>query len=293
MLSASPALLALLNGASNYLMADLYTFTLADGTILRWASSDLPVVVSPNVFAAAGKSGAPGLERGDVQKAIGLTVGTLDVTLHCGDSVSLLGIPMVLAAHNGAYDNAQVQVDRAFFAKWSDVASTPAGTVPWFYGNVGGVDPTSTTVVLHCRDLIDLLDVQMPLNLFLPTCAHLLFDPGCTLSRALFTFTYAVATGASAVSLQASASTGKPAGYFETGVLQMTSGAAAGARRAVSSFDGTTFTLAMALPSAPEPGDTYTVTAGCSRAYSICGSRFGNQQHFRGFKDVPPAETAV
>lgn len=290
MLPASPALLALLNGTSDYLMADLYTFTLQDGTVLRWGSADFPIASGIHLFAAGGKGGTPGLSRGDVEKSIGLTVGTLDITLQCGDTVGLEGIPLPLAAHNGAFDNAQIQLDRAFMATWGD---TSAGTVPMFYGNVGGVDPASTSVVLHCRDIIDLLNVQMPRNIFLPMCTHLLYDTGCTLIQSLFTFNYVVAPGASAVAFQASAPTGKPDGYFETGVLQMMSGAAAGSRRAVSSFDGTIFTMAMALPSAPAAGDTFRVSAGCSREFSVCGSRFGNLQHFRGFKDIPPAETAV
>lgn len=290
MLPASPALLALLNGTSTYFIADLYTFTLQDSTVLRYTSWDNALIVGVNIFTAGGKNGAPGVERGDVEKSIGLTVGQLDVTLLCGDSVQLEGIPMPLAAHNGAFDQAAVMVDRVFMPT---PGNTSPGTLPWFYGNVGQVDVTSTTVKLNVRDVIDLLDVQMPKNLFLPMCSHLLFDTGCTLSQAAFTFNYTIASGASAIAFQASSSTGKPDGYFETGVLEMTGGAAAGARRAVSSFDGTIFTLAMALPSAPQAGDTFTVSAGCSREYSICGSRFSNQQHFRGFKDIPPAETAV
>ena len=290
MLPASSALLAILNGTTDYFIADLFTFGLLDGSTQRWTSWDTTLIVGANVFTAGGKNGAPAIERGQVTKSIGLTVGQLDVTLLCGDSVTLEGVPMVLAAHNGAFDNATVKVDRVFMPK---PGVTTAGTLPWFYGNVGAADIDSTSIKLDCRDVVDLLDVQMPKNLFLPMCSHLLYDPGCTLTKATFTFNYSMASGASAIAFQASTSTGKPSGYFETGVLAMTSGAAAGARRAVSNFDGTVFTLATALPSAPEVGDTFTVSAGCSREYSICGSRFSNQQHFRGFKDIPPAETAI
>jgi uncharacterized phage protein (TIGR02218 family) len=290
MLPASPALLAILNGTSDYLMADLYTLTLSGGTILRWTSCDIPLVFGGQDFDPAGKNNAPGIVRGTVEKSLGLAVSTLDLTLHCGDSVQLLGIPMPLAAHNGAFDNAQVQLDRTFMATWGD---TSAGAVPLFYGNVGEVNPTSTTVKLNCRDIVDLLNVQMPKNLFLPMCSHLLYDPGCGISKAAFTISATIAAGASVTTFHAATSTGKPAGYFQDGVLTMTSGAAAGATRAVMSFDGTQFILAMALPAAPAAGDTFTVSAGCPRDYGTCGSRFSNQVHFRGFKDVPPAETAI
>jgi uncharacterized phage protein (TIGR02218 family) len=134
---------------------------------------------------------------------------------------------------------------------------------------------------------------MMPRNVFLPMCAHLVFDAGCGLNKALFTVNTSVGANPTAAVFTAAASTGKPAGYFETGVLTMTSGQAAGSSRAVRTFDGATFTLAVPLPTPPAAGDTFTVTAGCSRDFGTCASRFNNQGKFRGFKDIPIAETSL
>ena len=42
----------------------------------------------------------------------------------------------------------------------------------------------------------------------------------------------------------------------------------------------------------PQPGDTFTVTAGCDKRFATCRSKFDNQLNFRGFPHLPGNDAA-
>jgi uncharacterized phage protein (TIGR02218 family) len=288
--SVNPDLVTLLNGNTNFLMADLYTVTLVSGTVLRWTSLDMPLVSGGQIFTPAGTGDAPIIERSSWELSIGLNVDTLDITLHTGTTARIDGVPLALQAMNGALDAATVKLERAFMKQWG---FNTTGTVELFVGDVSAIDASSTKVQLKVNSVLGRLNVQMPRNLFLPSCSRLLYDAGCTLSKAAFTFAGTVAAGGSVTTLAAQVSLGKPAGYFETGIVAITSGAVAGARRGVASYDGTTFVLSTPLPSIPAAGDAFIAIAGCDRTLPTCTNRFNNKPNFRGFKDIPVAETSL
>lgn len=279
-----------LNANTNFLMADLYTIALSSGTTLYINTSDIALPWDGHTFEPAGKAGMPGISRGTLSFETGLTVDSLEVTLLCGDSVNLGSTPMVLAGTQGAFDYATVTLERSFQSTWGDMSN---GTVVMFVGVVAGQDMTSTSIKLTAKNPINQLNAQWPRNEYTPKCQHLLYDAGCTLSKANFATNATAAAGATTTTLAAQTSTGKPSGYFETGVLSFTGGVNASSRRGVRTFDGTTFTLAVPLLTAPAAGDPFTVYAGCDRTLSVCTSRFANQQHYRGFPYVPRAESAV
>ncbi len=58
MKAASPALIALLDGADQFIMADLYTITLVGGSVLRYSAAATALTVSGNIFALAQNSSA-------------------------------------------------------------------------------------------------------------------------------------------------------------------------------------------------------------------------------------------
>ena len=281
MRSASTQLLALLNSGALFYIADLFTITLQDSTVLRWTSYDQNVTANGQPFAMAGST-VPLIKRGSIRNARGLEVSTLSITLECGDSVSMYGIPMQLAAHNGAFDNARVKVERAYMAVPNDAS---AGTIVLFEGNVADVTPNATGVDLSVKDDLERLNVKMPKNLFMPGCNYSVFNAGCGLAKATYQVTGTVTGTPSASSIPSAR--GEAADYYTLGVLTMTSGAAAGASRAVRAFANGTFTLAMPLPVAPAAGDTFTVYPGCDKTAAMCAAKFSNLARFRGFPFVP------
>jgi hypothetical protein len=71
---ASPQLIALLNSSTSFVMADLYTFTLAGGGILRYSAAATSVNVNGFNFPAG-----PGFERSGIKIEIGVKVDELDL----------------------------------------------------------------------------------------------------------------------------------------------------------------------------------------------------------------------
>jgi len=77
-------------------------------------------------------------------------------------------------------------------------------------------------------------------------------------------------------------------GYFDYGLITMTSGASAGLSMEVKAYSPGTITLQLQLPHGAGAGDTYTMIAGCGkRFYEDCVARFDNGPNFRGEPHVP------
>ncbi len=76
-------------------------------------------------------------------------------------------------------------------------------------------------------------------------------------------------------------------GFFRQGKLRFDSGANVGVSFDLddhASQNGvTTLTFWLPLEIAPQPGDGFTVTAGCDKSFAICKAKFGNHLNFRGF----------
>lgn len=85
-------------------------------------------------------------------------------------------------------------------------------------------------------------------------------------------------------------------GWFSQGTLTWTNGAHLGrveriidhARR----LDSIVLTLWRAGESFGEPGDQFTLTAGCDRQFETCKAKFGNGLNFRGFPHLPGNDAA-
>jgi len=282
---ASAGLIALLNGNNTFLMADLYTFTLRSGSILRWTQADTDLVLGSTFTASTDQGTQPIIQRGSIHMAKGLEVGTMDLDLLCGGSAQISGIPLALYAHNGGFDGCRVKVERVFMPTWGDTSN---GSTILFEGNVAGVDPSSTLVTLHVKDDRERLTNTMPHTIFMPGCANTFGDANC--GKNLVALTDAGTAGSGTNANQVNVGTGHTDGYYSLGVLAMTSGLAAGSRRAVKSYLSGIAVLTMPLPSAAAPGDTFTIYPGCARSQSACVV-WGNLGRFRGCPYVPPPET--
>jgi uncharacterized phage protein (TIGR02218 family) len=270
---ASPALIAYLENNSTFLMADLYQITLQTGQVYRWTDADVNLTYQGNVYTAAvDNGGEPVLERGEISNKRGLDVSTMDLTLFCGQSVQILGVNCTLAAHNGAFDQAEVQVVRVVMPTWGD-CTTLGGTI-LFDGLVAAVDLGSTQVILHVASMLTLLTVQMPRALFLPACVNTFGDASCGISIAALTVSGAVTAGSTTTAIKGAPT--KAAGYYQQGVLSFTSGACSGTSVAVNAYDGTTITPVTPLPAAPSVGDAFTVYPGCSKTMQACQTFWGS-----------------
>ena len=173
---------------------------------------------------------------------------------------------------------------------WGD---TSLGSVVLFQGNVAAVNPTTTTVVLEVKDFKELLINQMPRTVFQSSCSNAFGDANCGKSLAGLTVSSSITSGPSTTGFTASG-LGQATGYFNLGTLTMTSGAASGATRAISTFtSGGAIVLVTPLPAAPSNGDTFTITPGCDKQWTTCNTKYSNSTRYRGCPWVPPPETTV
>ncbi len=67
------------------------------------------------------------------------------------------------------------------------IGGTAIGSVTLFKGRLGAIDGIGrTTAKLTVNSDLVLLDIDMPRNIYQPTCLHTLYDSGCTLVKNAF-----------------------------------------------------------------------------------------------------------
>jgi uncharacterized phage protein (TIGR02218 family) len=288
---ASTALQNLLASRQFY-AADLYTFALVGGGMLRLCAGDRDLTASGNRFSAQG----PRIDRKDNKAKchwkIGVEVDTLvfDVLPQPGDLVN--GQPFLAACVQGVFDGAELTLERAFMSVYGD---TSVGTVLLFAGRVAEIDLGRAVATFTINSHLELLNQKLPRNLWQPGCVNSLGDASCGVDLAA----YAVAGSAEAGSTAhlVNAALAQPSGYFDQGKLGFTSGANAGMSRSVKSWvSGTPGVIALLapFPQSPAAGDAFAIYPGCDKTLGVNGcAKFANTARFRGFPYVPIPETAV
>jgi hypothetical protein len=86
---------------------------------------------------------------------------------------------------------------------------------------------------------------------------------------------------------------GSTSGYFDYGVMTMTSGANDGLSMEVKSYTVGQIVLQLPFPYAVAVGDSYSLTAGCDRSFTTCKDRFSNVLNFRGEPYVPGLDKVI
>lgn len=301
MKSASPALIALFASRQPFEQCDLYTFTLYSGLVLRYANCPFDVVYGGNTWLCARNGGVVIDEQGDsgprARWSSGFDTGSWSVTIMPRDDVDFIGVlPWAAAARAGILQEATVRVDRAYIAgSWPDIPAltlVPEGTVNVFFGRTAEIDFGRSSIQISINDPRDLLDTDMPRNLYTRQCRYALFDSRCALNKAAFAFAVQVAavTSTQRFSITAAA---QAANYFALGSLNFTSGDNSGLRMMIRSSAGSSLALLAPMPFDVAPGDLLTVYPGCDKTDTTCQTKFNNLLNFGGFKYIPPPETAL
>ena len=285
MKAASSALVSYLQTTTQFLFADLFTFTLRTGLVLYYGDRDIPLTVNGTQFLANSVR-VSGLKYAI---KIGVDVDEQDITIQAGPGDTINGVPFLVALRRGVFDGAYIQRDRAFFTSWSAPA---VGSVTLFHGRVSTVDKIGRTEAqMKVKSDLVLLDIDMPRNLYQPACLHTLYDSGCGVSRSAHTATGVVQTGSSVSQIVWSGAT---IGTYDQGPIVFSSGPNAGVQVTVKSSDASgNLYLAYPLDTAPGIGDGFTISWGCDHSNGAGGClKFNNLANFRGFPYVPPPETA-
>ena len=295
MKTAPAALITLLNnldGAQAVCVADLYTLTLLNGTVLRYTSADIDIKVGSNIFTSRDLK----FERSKIKWSNGIQVDEMDITLYGDASNLILGQPFVALTAAGGLDGATLQFDQAFMSDWSAASGDLTNYIlsSQFVGRVSDVECSRNQVKVKIKSLLEFLNIQMPRNVYIPPCIHTLYDSGCALNKASFS---ASATVTAATASTITVSTAAQAdGYFDNGFLTWLTGGNAGTNTTVKSWLGSPVnqvTFGRPLLTMPTIGDTLTLYAGCDKLQSTCQNKFSNLVHFRGFPYIPAAELSV
>ncbi len=287
---ASAALIAYLNevrgaGDATLFMADAYTFTLRDGTTLCYTNVDVTFSYGGSTFLA----NAVLVDGLKYKSGVGLEVDQQQISISARATDTVPGgAPVLQALRDGAFDGCEIVRQRVFFS--DRLGGTAIGAVTLFKGRLGTIDQIGrTSARLTVNSDLVLLDIDMPRNVYQPTCLHTLYDAGCTLSKAAFSTSGMVAAGSTASVIYWSGADQD----YQQGTITFTSGVNAGVTATIGSATTGQLALIYPLQNAPASGDTFTAAFGCDHRLATCKAKFSNQKNFRAFPYVPPPQMAI
>jgi hypothetical protein len=311
----SPGALAALLATRSFVMADLYTFTLAGGRgSLLYTTADTDIGYSGQVWTHGGPLFDQLGTRATGHWKLGLDTDTwqCQIAPRAVDPVTgalypdkIGDQPWLQAVLGGALAGAVVTVDRAYFPTWPTmpraVAIAPTGVVTIFVGRVAVCDVGRSAVAIQLNSHLELLDQQMPINVYGASCRHVLFDAGCGAVASTYAMSGTVGTVVSRSNFTSSLAAPAGSGTYQRGQIVFTSGSNAGFRRSVKAWaapsgviDGA-FQLLAPMPFAISPGDGFTAYPGCDRQLMTCAAFWGGSAdlHFGGEPYIPAPETAT
>lgn len=276
-----------------FIVADLYTFTLIDGTVLHYTSGDTNIITGGYTYLSGGQTG-PYFERfGGNKPRIkwqrGLAVDTMVFDVLPKDA-TINSIGFLSTILQGAFDGAIVSLTRAYMSSYGTVT----GSVLLFTGRVADINCGRVFATFTINSHLELLNQNMPRNLYQTACVNTLYDSACTLNQNSFDESGSVASGStvSIINTTLTAATG----YYDLGKIKFTSGANNGLWRGVKSYINSTpdtINMTIPLPYTPAVSDTFIIYAGCDKKQSTCTSKFSNLVNFRGFPYLPENSTAI
>ena len=182
-----------------FAFADLFTISLLQtGQSFQWTNTDRDITYADNLFSANA-----GLITGlKMKQDVGLSVDRQQITVASRPDFLVNGAAILASIAAGAWQGASITRERVFMASLNDA---PVGGVNMFTGRVATVDLVGRTnaKITVVSDLV-LLDMDMPKNLFSPTCLHVLYDAGCTLSASSFSTAGTVGAGSTQTTILSS-----------------------------------------------------------------------------------------
>ena len=192
--------------------------------------------------------------------------------------------------HEGLFDNAEVEVMKI---GWDDVA---AGFITSFYGNLGIIQWTDDGFKADVHSITRKLNRNYGITTT-ASCRHRLFEPnsitstgGCLINKAANTFTGTV-TGIvkNRIRFEVTGAFPTTQGYVAFGELTFTSGLNNTLIYEVSKHDVGAFSEIELMTQTTRDvgiGDTFTVTAGCDKAFATCKNKFNNSVNFGGMPHI-------
>jgi uncharacterized phage protein (TIGR02218 family) len=262
-------------------LATCWKITLRDTTVMGFTDYDSDIVFGGVTYGAA-----TGYKASAIQ-----TSSQADV-----DNLELLGVidqSQIVATdvQAGRWDFAQVEI---FWVNYMDLTQ---GRLLLRKGTLGEIKRGKTMFRAELRGLSQAL-TQSHGRLIMPSCDADLGDARCGINLA--TFPNGTRTGAltsvTSRRIFADSAIGMADGWFDGGLIRMTSGANNTQAREVKTylFTGGAITLQESFPYNLAVGDSYSMTAGCLKRFAEdCVAKFNNAVNFRGFPHMPGTDRMI
>lgn len=253
-----------------------WAVTRRDGVVLGFTDHDRPLTFDGITFAA---------DSGMTAKALSNTTGlSVDNT----EAVGMLSADSITEADiaAGRYDHADVVI---WQVQWDNLAARQIR----FRGTLGEMTRNGAEFQVELRGLAERLN-QPQGRSYLKTCAAVLGDAACgidTRSDTLFVAEVEIDRDSDGQRFDLATRVPFNDRWFENGVLEGLSGAAAGLT-ALIKHDRNTLgrrhvTLWQPLRVAVAAGDTFRLVAGCDKRAVTCREKFANLINFQGFPHIP------
>lgn len=285
MRAASAKLIALLD-ADQFVMADLYTITTVQNDVYRYTNYDFDLIVGGELY----RSDGPIISRDGITLSLGVEVDNLSITIDVTDEETFESLRIVQAFHNGQMDGARFKLERIFMDA-STPTDTSAGTIKLFEGRIIEPEFDRNTIQASVASDLDELNVQMPRNLYQPSCSNTLFDHACGLNRENYALETTIAAGSTASRILCDIN--QPQGWFTQGVIEFLEGGNKGLKRTIRLHELDVLLLTLPLLEYPEVGQRIKVYPGCDKRLETCQNRLNNFARFRGAPFIPIPETSV
>lgn len=254
--------------------------TRRDGVVLGFTEHDYDLRFDGTDFLAAS-----GFQTADSEAASGLSVDAGEVS--GGFSNAAISEADLIA---GRYDGAKVEV---FEVNWQAVEQRILLRVQ----DIGDVVRAGGEFRAELRRLTHRLD-RVQGRTYGRRCDAVLGDARCKvdLGNMAYRGSGAVAAVLDETRIRVSGLSAKASGFFRHGLLVFTGGANEGHRCDLENHrkdgDGVVLSLWLPPPLPVAAGDTFTVTAGCDKSFSMCGDVFANRLNFQGFPHMPGSDFA-
>jgi hypothetical protein len=281
--SSGAALALIFNSSRQFAAFDLYSFTLTTGQVLRYTSCDQDIAYGGTNWSSKGVRIDTDQAKALAHWKVGLDVDTWQVVLFPRNRDELSGAaypdtigtqPWLAAANAGALDGAVVTVDRAYFPLPVPAATAlaPTGVYRIFAGRVAEVDVGRSGTVVNINSHLELLNIEMPRNLYQAPCHYTLFDQRCTLGNASFAVAGTVQPGSTQGSIVTGLGNPPGSGTYALGRVIFTGGANMGFGRAIRSWSGGIIGLLAPFYFPIAAGDPFTIYPGCNKLLATCQS---------------------
>lgn len=178
--------------ATNLKVAEIYDVTLSNGNTYYFTSHSQDIVwnVGDDVYTSLP------IMRGPIQTNMNLEMDVVEIRLAniSGDLYDIL--------QNNTLNNIKVVIKRILW----DETYAPDMEITYFVG-IGDIEFDRQELVIHCRSILDSLNIQVPRNLFQEPCNYRLYDDNCSLTQADYEYQGTVTSGTKITLVDASRGT--------------------------------------------------------------------------------------